>query len=457
MARSKQRSSRAHRWLAGFSALVLLAMTALIPAASVTAAEPTNMVLVWNENAINVIGGPNPPPVTTPPTPPGLGQGPPLSPLHLAMVHGAIYDAVNAIDGGREPYLEGLSAPASASKAAAVAQAAHDVLVGLTPATLPLVRARVDAMLTTSLAMIDAGQAKLDGIEIGADAAAAMLLARSNDGRFDSEPFATSNDLGKWRLVPPLNTNVFGHFATVTPLTMKSPGQFRTEGPLDTASPEYAAEFNEVKALGAQSGSSRTAAQTLLAGFVTANPLVFFNRGLREIAVAKGLSTTEQALLFVKTSMASADALIGCFNDKAFWNVWRPHTAIREAANDGNPATSPDANWQSLFATPGYPDHPSGYNCYTGGFWHSVQLYFGTDKMAFSLTSPGVAANAAAGNPVGVPGSTRNYTRFTGVIRDTINGRILNGYHFRTPDVQGAWIGKKAAQWLNKQYFLPVD
>ena len=112
MARSNPRSSRGRRWLAGFSALVLVAMTALIPAASVSAAEPTNMVLVWNENAINVLGAPQAPPVTTPPTAPGLGQGPPLSPLHLAMVHGAIYDAVNAIDGGHEPYLDGLSAPA---------------------------------------------------------------------------------------------------------------------------------------------------------------------------------------------------------------------------------------------------------------------------------------------------------------------------------------------------------
>ena len=100
---------------------------------------------------------------------------------------------------------------------------------------------------------------------------------------------------------------------------------------------------------------------------------------------------------------------------------------------------------------------PSGYNCYTAGFWHSVRLYFGTDKMSFSLTSPGVPANPVAGNPIGVPGSTRSYTRFTGVIGDTIEGRILNGYHFRTADVQGAWLGKKVAQCLNKHYFQPVD
>jgi hypothetical protein len=439
------------RRLLGIAAAAALVATALSIPATALASEPGNMVLVWNENAVSVISSPG----TA--TPPGLGQAPPLSSLSVAMVHGAIYDAVNAIDKGHQPYLAGLSAPSTASKAAAVAQAAHDVLVGLVPTTPPAVTARVDALLAGSLDLIDPGQAKNDGIAIGAAAAAAMLAARANDGRFDSEPWPVGDEPGEWVPVAPLSNNVFGQFATVKPLTLKSPSQFPTEGPPALSSPEYAAEFNEAKALGAQSGSSRTPAQTLLAGFVTANPLFFMNAGLRNIAAAEGLSTAEQALLFAKTSMASADALIACFNNKAAWHNWRPQTAIHEAANDGNPATSPDGTWMSLFASPGYPDNASGYNCYTAGLWYSARLFFGTDKHEFQLTSPGVPANPAAGNPVGVPGSTRTYTRFTGVIDDTINGRILNGFHFRSSDVQGAWIGKKAAQWLDKHYFAPVD
>jgi hypothetical protein len=451
---TRPKRSRVHRWLAGLAALVLMAMTGLIPAASVSAAaEPTNMVLVWNENAVNVISQP----ATN--TPPGLGQGPPIAALHVAMVHGAIYDAVNAIVGDHEPYLPGLSAPSGASQAAAAAQAGHDVLYGITPAANTAVRMRIDAMLTASLALIDPSQAKLDGIEIGADAAAAMLAARANDGRTDVEPFVPSNDLGKWRLVAPLNANVQGQFATVVPLTLDGPDQFRTEGLPALTSAQYAAEFNEVKALGAQVGSSRTPEQTLMAGFYTANPLFFYNTGLRGIATAEGLSTSEQARLFAKTSMAGADALISCWNNKKFWNTWRPETAIHEAANDGNPLTSPDPTWTALFAAPGYPDEPSGYNCYTGGFWNSARFFFGTDKYDFSLTSPGVPANPAIppGNPVGVPGSTRTYARFTDVVDETINGRILNGFHFRTADVNGAWIGKKTAQWIDKHYFAPVD
>ena len=448
---SKQRS-RARRWLVALTTLVLIAMSGLIPATSVSAApEPTNMVLVWNENAVNVIGQPG----TN--TPPGLGQGPPLAALHVAMVHGAIYDAVNAIVGGHAPYLPGITAAPDASQAAAVAQAGHDVLFGITPATNTAVRTRIDDMLTASLALIDDGDAEDHGRDVGADAAAAMLAARASDGRSDVEPFVPSNDLGKWRLGPPLNANVQGQFATVVPLTLKSPDQFPTVGMPALTSAQYAAEFNEVKALGAQSGSSRTEAQTRMAGFFTANPLVYYNTGLRVIATDQGLSTSEQARLFVKTSMGGADALISCWNNKKLWYTWRPATAIHEAANDGNPLTSPDANWTSLFAVAGYPDEPSGYNCYTGGFWQSARYFFGTDMFAFSLTSPGVPANPAAGNPIGVPGSTRSYTRFSGVVKDTINGRILNGFHFRTADVHGAWIGKKTAQWIDKHYFGPVD
>ncbi|HEX5012738.1 MAG TPA: hypothetical protein VFV72_01175 [Candidatus Limnocylindrales bacterium] len=437
------------RALTAVAAAVLVA-AGMIPA-SAMASEPTTMVLVWNENAVSIIS--NAPTAT----PAGLGQAPPLSAVGVAMVHGAIYDAVNAIDKGHQPYLSGLSAPSTASKAAAVAQAAHDVLVGLVASPPQAVVDRADGLLANSLALVDNGQAKTDGIAIGHAAAVAMLAARATDGRFDVEPWTPGDEPGAWRPVPPLNGNSFGQFATVTPFTMKSPGQFRSGGGPALTSEQYAAEFNEVKALGAQSGSSRTEAQTLLAGFVAANPLFFMNKGLRDISVARGLSTSDQARLFVGASMASADALISCFNNKRLWSNWRPQTAIREAANDGNPATSPDATWLSLFATPPYPDMASGYNCYTAGLWHSARLFFGTDRISFSLTSPGVAANPAAGNPVGVAGSTRSYTRLTGVVDDTIDGRILTGFHFRSADVQGAWIGKKAAQWLDKHYFAPVD
>jgi hypothetical protein len=146
--------------------------------------------------------------------------------------------------------------------------------------------------------------------------------------------------------------------------------------------------------------------------------------------------------------MASADALIDCFYNKGHYLFWRPQTAIREAANDGNPATVADPAWLSLFPSPGYPDEPSGYNCFTAGTFHAAKAFFGTDRISFDLTSPGTGT----GTPI-----TRHYTRFTGVVDDTINGRIYTGFHFRSADVHGAWIGKKAAQWGAKQFFGPAD
>lgn len=431
-------------------AIVATALVATILPSAASAADPDDTVLRWNAHAVAAIGNPG----TA--TPPGLGQPPPVSSIHLAMVQAAVYDAVNAIDGGHEAYLDGLpSVSSSASKAAAAATAAHGVLVGLASAA-PAVVASVDALLTASLAGIPDGPAKTAGIAIGQAAAAAMLAERTGDGRFGSRTFTPGDAPGEWVVVPPLNANVFGWVADVRPFALRSADQFRVEPPHPLTSLEYAVEFNEVKALGRQTGSSRTAAQTSLAGFVSANPLPLMNRGLREIAAAQGLDPAEQARFLAMTNVASADALISCWENKVHYNVWRPVTAIRAAATDGNPLTTADPDWTSLVPTPGYPDLPSGYNCLAAGMWHAARLFFGTDRMSFSLTSPGIVA-APPNTPVGVDGSTRHYTRFTGVVRDAIEGRMLNGLHFRHADVQGAWIGKKAAQWVAKHEFEPVD
>ena len=424
------------RWLAAANVLALVVLLTGVPVSGVAAAEPTDMVIQWNANAVVTIH--NAPTAT----PPGIGHAPPHSVIDLAMVQTAVYDAVNAIDGTHQPYLAGLEAPSTASRAAAAAQAAHDVLVGLTPATLPQVVVSLDAMLAASLLSIPNGTAENDGIEVGAAAAAAMLANRVGDGRTGTRTFPIGTLPGEWRPVPPLSNNVFSYVGDVRPFALKSNSQLRTEGPPALDSAQYAAEFNEVKALGAQVGDSRTDAQDLLANFIVVNPVPIVNRMFRELAAARGLSTSQQARLFAMSSMSGADALIACWNNKNFYHFWRPQTAIQLAADDGNPATEADASWLSLFPTPGYPDSPSGYNCFAAASMHSAIAFFGTDKIAFELKGPVL---------------TRSYSRFTGYIRDAIEGRILTGFHFRTADVDGAWIGKKAAQWLAKHEFGPVD
>ena len=146
-------------------------------------------------------------------------------------------------------------------------------------------------------------------------------------------------------------------------------------------------------------------------------------------------------------NMAGADSVINCWDDKAFWNFWRPITAIREGDADGNDKTAGDPAWTSLVPAPPYADHPSGYNCVTGGFMHAAEAFFGKGKQPFAVT-------ANVGSPPAPV--TREYERFTDVIDDTIDARIYLGIHFRTPDEQGAGIGKDVAHWLDKHYFRPV-
>lgn len=444
MTRSKQ-TSRARRWLVCLTALALVATVGIVPLASVAAAEPTDMVLDWNAYAVEALSNPLPTAVPAPAVP-GAGQTPPVASIHLAMVQGAVYDAVNAIDRGHEPYLRHLpSARRSASKAAAAATAAHHVLVGLVPALPPVVISRLDTLYAASLAEIRNSKNKTRGINIGAAVAKAMLAKRAHDGRYVADPLPVGTLPGEWRPTLPLFvSDPFSWVANVKPFTLRRTSQFRTKGPLDMTSAAYATEFNEVKTLGVATGSTRTLAQTQLAQFFTPNPLPMMNRALREIAAARGLSTAQSARLFVMSSMSSADSLINCWDDKAYWHFWRPITAIQLAASDGNLATSPQGDWLPLLPTPPYSDHPSGYNCFTAGMMYAAKAFFRTDRVTFELNSSTTM-------------TARTYTRFSAVLKDTIPARVYQGLHFRNPDVQGAGLGKKVANWVAEHFFERED
>jgi hypothetical protein len=410
------------------------------------AGPPDDAVLDWNLYAVQaLINGPTA-------TPAGAGQPPPVSVLHLGMVQGAVYDAVNMIDGRHEPYLDGLPpAPASASKVAAVATAAHDVLVGVNvvPPLSQAIVDRLDDLHEASIAAAtvqDGSTAVTAGIAAGAAAADAMLAERASDGRYGSFHFSVGSGIGEWRTTPPGFVNDPNAWvARVDPFAMKSTSQFRTPGPKTIGSGAYRKEYDEVKNLGGNgttTPTNRTPEQTAVAQFFVANPVEMFNRTFRGLATSEALTMAEQARLFALLNLSGADAAIACWDDKAYWSFWRPLTAIR--SDDGDPATDADPAWTSLIANPPYPDHPSGYNCQSGAFMHAAKAFFDR-KIAFGLT-----ANLASG-PV-----TRTYERFTDVIDDTIDARIWLGIHFRSADVDGAWIGKRAANWLAENYLNPV-
>ena len=258
---------------------------------------------------------------------PGAGQTPPVSQLHLAMVQGAVYDAVNAIVGGHQPYLPELPPVSpSASQEAAVATAAHDVLVGLGVGRVPplpqVVRDRLDALYAEALAGISDGTAKADGIAAGSAAAATMLAAEANDGRYVPFSLTIGTKPGQWRPTPPAFVNdPFAWLARVEPFVLDSTSQFRTKGPNALTSRAYARDYNEVNDLGAID-SPRTEEQTAVAQFYTVNPVELFNRTFRVISETQRLTLAEEARLFAMLNIATADSFINCWDDKAFWSSW---------------------------------------------------------------------------------------------------------------------------------------
>ena len=427
--------------------LLLPIALALVVLASPAVAR-ANAVTDWNLIASNAI-------VVT------AGQPPPVSALSFAMVQGAVYDAVNAIDRGYRPYLPEPPSNPRDSKEAAAATAAYRVLVGfgdlpgLFPSQQPTLQPVYDAYIT-GLPDNPPGS-KAAGIAIGEATARTMLTNRLNDGRFGPPPTLYPPAPGVWRPTPPnFGNDPAPWVGNVRPFLVPSAEMLRTDGPNPLTSAAYAEDFNEVKDLGSLTSITRTADETDAAIFWQDHGHALFNRIFRTLAASQGLDIVESARLFAMENLAAADAAIGCWNDKYYWQFWRPITAIREANTDGNPATEADPTWWPLFhpttpvcnppllVTPSFPDHPPGHACATGAFMHTLQNFFGTDKIRFSAFS-----NKSC--------TTRSFERFSDVLKELIDARVWAGIHFRTADVQGAVLGKKVAQYLKKHYFQPVQ
>jgi hypothetical protein len=411
--------------LGGFALLVVLATPLSARADSVTD---------WNQIAAAALQSPG----TA--TPPGAGQGA-VSTAHLAMVHGAVYDAVNAIVGGHEPYVSSPAAEPWYSQDAAVAAAARHVLVngglGIPVARIPLIEAAYQATLLP----IPDGPAKAGGIATGESAATDMLAARAGDGRFGPFRFAESTLPGGWRLVPPATvTDPGAWLKDVTPFVLRDPDLFRGRAPHHLGSRAYAADFNEVKAVGRATDSTRTPDQTAAAQYWgTTNATATMASIIRSVASGQGGTLADHARLLARAYTNAADALIVTWRDKARYSFWRPFTAIREAASDGNDATEADPNWTSLIAAPPYPEHPSGLSTFGSAVVDTMQHFYGRDEATFSGTTPG--------------GVTRQFTSFSQLRDDIVEARIWSGIHFRFADEEAAKIGRMVAHWGNRHAF----
>jgi hypothetical protein len=420
-----------------FAALIALGAPAVVRADAVTQ---------WNINATTAI----------------LASGPTshASTLSFAMVQGAVYDAVNGIDRGYQPYLVMPRANPWDSEDAAVATAAYRVLVAVVPSSQTVALANLATQYGASLAAIPAGPAKDGGIAAGEAAARAMLAARTNDGRNPTTPFpfVFGTTPGVWRVSPPLTTpDPTPWVGNVKPFLVPNAEMLRTKGPNALASKAYARDFNEVKSLGSFSSATRTADQTNAAIFWQSNPLGLYGGVMRSLSARFGLTTAQNARLFAMATLAGADGAIGCWNDKYYWNFWRPIDAIRLAATDGNPATEADPSWRPLFdpatpttpplATPNFPDHPSGHSCVSSAILNTMRQFFGTDKIGFDIVGTRFP---------GTPAQTRHFDSFSSALDEVINARVWGGIHFRSADEQGAKLGKTVAKWERQHYFKPL-
>jgi hypothetical protein len=392
--------------------------------------------------------------------------------INMGMTQGAVYDALNAIEPQHHrPYLLNRRFAATASKEAAAATAAYTVLsniVQTVPESIPFpnrtdLQHALDLAYAASLAAIPNTPFKAQGIAAGNAAADAMIDARQNDGRFGPPPELYPPAPGIWRPTPPNNAlDPTSWVGGVRPFLIQSSSQFRTDGPNALTSAEYAVDFNEVKELGSLTSITRTLEQAHFAIFWQgAGPLFAWNGVARNLVndPRYEVDIGDSALLFAMMNLSAADAAINAWNDKYYWQFWRPITAIREAGVDGNPATDPDPAWLPLFdpsldpsiagvgpalTTPPYPDHPSGHLSLDGAHVEVLQMFFGTDEIRFGVTSSRF------------PGETRYFDRFSDAVTEIIGARIWGGIHFRTADVQGQILGREIADYMAEHYFQPI-
>jgi hypothetical protein len=414
------------------------------------AAAQANEVTDWNRIATNTLVA----------FPGAAGGAPPALNINMGMTQGAVYDALNATEPRHHrPYLLKRRFSARASKEAAAATAAYRVLssiVSTVPVTISFpnrasLLQTLGAQYATSLAAIPETPFKRQGIAAGNAAAEAMIAARQDDGRFGPSQWVPNSAPGHWwPLLNPDGTPMLDPTAWVggvRPFLMQSASQFRTAGPQALTSAAWAADFNEVKALGSVNSTARTPEQTHIALWwqSAGGPALLWNPVARNLVEnpTSAVDIVDSARLFAMLNLAAADASINCWNDKYHFDFWRPWNAITRAAEDGNSATQPDPSWRALLTAP-YPSHPSGHLCNDAAYLTALGIFFGTDEIGFDVTSSRF------------PSEPRHFDRFSEPLDEIIEARIWAGLHYRTADVQAVILGRNVAEYMARHYFQPV-
>ena len=379
-----------------------------------------NVVVDWNRLALQATAtGP---------------YDPPRESRTLAMVQGAVFSAVDSITGRFRRSLATAPAAEGASQTAAVAAAAHDVLV----AVYPPQRAALDAAERATLDGVPDGNGEQAGIAAGQEAAARMLARRAGDHADEPAAYTPVPATGIWRPTPPASAPALDpNWASVTPFALDRPSQFRAPSPYALTSRAYARDFAEIKAVGSAASPVRTPDQTAAARFWAATAPQEWNQLVPPLAAARHLSRLDTARLYAQLNFAEADAAIAAWDTKFHYGQWRPITGIREAADDGNPATTADAQWTPLLATPPFPDYVCGHSALGGAAEAVFERWFGPrPRLPLTLTS------------ASTPGVTRRYPTFAAIGDEVVNARVWGGVHWRTSCDAGRTLGRRVGRFV---------
>jgi hypothetical protein len=372
-----------------------------------------------------------------------VAGGPRASGVDFAIVHAAIYDAVNAIDGRYAIYKVDPAAPTEgASKEAAAATAAYQTLKGLFPAQ----SATFDTAYAASIATIPDGFAKSRGVTVGQEVAARMLELRSNDGRTAPvAPYVFGSGPGVYQQTspfPPTGQPVLTWMPAVTPMVLQSPWQFRSYGPPGLTSAQFVRDLAETRAYGSATSTVRTELQSEIARFHTENPNQFWGRNFGNFVASRKLGVAGSARLMALLSFGLADAAIACFDAKYTYNFWRPVTAIQQADSIGLPGITSDPTWMSYMSTPPHPEYPAAHGCVAGATSETIKDFFNTRHVKFQFDST-------------VTGMTHYYKTTDDLVREIVNARVYGGMHYRGSGEHGAQLGKKVADWIDATALRP--
>jgi len=393
-------------------------------------AQPVNPVVEWNKALLRIVRTPGAQPPTVHPT------------RSFAILHAAIYDAVNSIDRTHAPYLIRLSSRAASQEAAATA-AAHEVLIALYPSF----SAQLDAQLQQSLAQVPDGARKTEGVRIGLEVADRILALRADDGSAaPPRKFVFGTLPGDYQSTPPNfpAQPQFTNWSHVKPFALERASQFRPGPPPTLASDAYSDAFNEIKSLGTANSTAASADQALTGRFWNGAIQNYWNEIAQTTALSRGLTTAEAARLFALLDLSLADCVIAFYDAKYTYDFWRPVTAIRATDTVGNPETQADPNWLPLVGkTAPDPSYPGAHAVISAAAAAVLGGFAEEDHFDFSVTSEVM------------PGTQRSFESIAFAAREATLSRIFAGQHFRFDLTAGQRMGREVADLVVERFLIP--